>query len=244
MKKVALITGSSGSIGSSLCKVYYENGYEVFGIDINSNKSCNYCKKVFQVDLNKLCVDQKYKKSIFDSLCEHIKKLNVLINNAAIQILGSMDQIKDIEWVHTMNVNLNAPFFLSKWAAPLLSESKGCIINIASIHANLTKPQFVAYSTSKSGLIGLTKSMAVSFKGKIRVNVISPAAINTDMLKSGFKDYKTAIIKLNNIHPVNRIGQPSEVADIAFFLSGPKAEFINGSNITLDGGISSVLKDI
>jgi NAD(P)-dependent dehydrogenase (short-subunit alcohol dehydrogenase family) len=125
-----------------------------------------------------------------------------------------------------------------------LEKSQGCIINIGSIHHQLTKPNFISYATSKSALIGLTKALAVDLQGRIRVNAISPAAIETAMLRAGFDNDENALDELRKIHPVQRIGYPSDVAKMALFLASDKSGFIHGANLTLDGGISSVLKDL
>lgn len=133
---------------------------------------------------------------------------------------------------------------LSQYFIPLLEQEKGVIVNIASIHQQLTKPRFVSYATSKSALVGLTKAMAVDLKDRVRVNAISPAAIETTMLRAGFNNDEAALDILRNLHPVKRIGYPDEVAQLVLFLCSEEAGFISGANFTLDGGISSVLHDL
>jgi NAD(P)-dependent dehydrogenase (short-subunit alcohol dehydrogenase family) len=117
------------------------------------------------------------------------------------------------------------------------------VINIASIHAGLTKPGFSAYSTSKSGLVGLTRSLAVELGAKVRVNAISPAAIDTPMLRDGFSENLAGLAELERIHPGGIIGTPTEVAELAFFMARNESKFLNGSIVGLDGGISGRLHD-
>lgn len=242
-KKSVLITGVNGGIGSALAFKFYQAGYRIFGLDIRKKKPVDHIQ-FFQVDLNKFCNNEEYRKHTSDVLNDKITHLDVLINNAAIQILGHLDDIKFNDWQTTLNVNLTAPFLLSQLFLDKLEACNGSIINIGSIHQQQTKRSFVCYSTSKSALIGLTKSLAVDLQDKVRVNAISPAAIETDMLREGFNFDESAIDELREIHPVQKIGKPQDVANLALFLSSENLGFIHGANIVLDGGISSVLNDL
>ncbi|MCS6968406.1 MAG: SDR family oxidoreductase [Cytophagales bacterium] len=238
----AIITGSSGRIGAEICRLFKQEGFFTIGLDRQTLPNTDIH---LQTDLNRLCTDEHYRCQFWEELDKAIAlhPLKCLVNNAAEQLLNHTDQISLQEWQTTLNVNLTAPFLLIQHCLPYLEASKGSVINVASIHHQLTKPRFVAYATSKSALVGLTKALAVDLAGRIRVNAISPAAIETPMLLAGFpnpEDYK----KLHQIHPVGRIGQPEEVAQVAIFLASDKAGFINGANIQIDGGISGVLKDL
>ncbi len=243
MKKNVFITGVLGGIGAALAKTFRENGFYVYGVDRREDFHGN-CDRFLRFDINDFVKDAAYRirfTQIFDEL---IPKLDVLINNAAVQRLDNLGNIKLEDWQETLNVNLTGPMLLSKLFLSKLEESKGCIINIASIHQQLTKPAFVSYATSKSALVGLTKAMAVDLEGKVRVNAISPAAIETDMLRAGFDNNESALDELRKIHPVQRIGYPADVAKLALFLTSENHGFIHGANLLLDGGISSVLKDL
>ena len=243
MAKKVLITGVLGGIGSALAIAFREKGFYVYGMDIMPDTR-NNCDEFFQFDLNQFVLDKNYKKEWTDFFEKNIPDLDVLINNAAVQILGSLGEIQLADWQETMNVNLTGPMLLSQVFLEPLEKSNGCIINIGSIHQQLTKPNFVSYATSKSALIGLTKALAVDMEGKIRVNAISPAAIETAMLRAGFDNDESAIDELRKIHPVQRIGYPADVAKLALFLASENTGFIHGANLQLDGGISSVLKDL
>jgi NAD(P)-dependent dehydrogenase (short-subunit alcohol dehydrogenase family) len=241
--KTVLITGVLGGIGSAMAEEFNKAGFNVIGLDIRNDANL-YCHKLFQFDLNKFCLNPEYRnkwKSIFN---QEIKEVDVLINNAAVQILDKLDNLKLFDWQETLNVNLTGPLLLVQHFLPLLEANKGCVINIGSIHQQLTKPRFISYATSKSALVGLTKSLAVDLEGRVRVNAISPAAIATEMLLAGFDGDASALDELHKLHPVQRIGYPNEVAKLAIFLASEHIGFIHGANITLDGGISSVLKDL
>lgn len=243
MAKNVLITGVLGGIGSALAKAFREEGYYVYGVDRNEDhiQSCN---RFFHFDIHKFVKDVDYRLKFTTIFDEVIPKLDVLINNAAVQILGSLHEIKLEDWQETMNVNLTGPLMMSKLFLSRLEKSHGSIINIGSIHQQLTKPKFISYATSKGALIALTKAMAVDLEGKIRVNAISPAAIETAMLRAGFDNDEAAIDELRKLHPVQRIGYPADVAKLALFLASENTGFLHGANLSLDGGISSVLKDL
>lgn len=245
MAKNVLITGILGGIGSAIAKAFREKGYYVYGVDRNENISYGgFCDRFMRFDIHEFVTDAEYRirfTGIFDEL---IPKLDVLVNNAAVQLLGRTEEIRLEDWQETLNVNLTGPMMLSKLFLKKLEQENGSIINIASIHQELTKPGFVSYATSKSALVGLTKSMAVDLEGRIRVNAISPAAIETSMLKAGFENDESKIDELRAIHPVQRIGYPDDVARLALFIASENNGFIHGANFQLDGGIGLVLKDL
>ena len=243
MAKKVLITGVLGGIGSALAIAFREKDFYVYGMDIQEDHQ-NNCDQFIQFDLNEFVSNDAYRNEWTQFFQKNIAELDVLINNAAVQILGSLGDIKLPEWQETINVNLTGPMLLSQAFLKPLQNSSGCIINIGSIHQQLTKPNFVSYATSKSALIGLTKALAVDLEGKVRVNAISPAAIETAMLRAGFDNDESAIDELRKIHPVQRIGYPRDVAKLALFLASENTGFIHGANLQLDGGISSVLKDL
>jgi NAD(P)-dependent dehydrogenase (short-subunit alcohol dehydrogenase family) len=116
-------------------------------------------------------------------------------------------------------------------------------VNISSIHARLTKPDFVAYATSKAALSGLTRAMAVDLGDRIRVNAIEPAAISTPMLKAGFESHPEQYAALARCHPQGRMGTPTEVAALALSLVSGELRFMHGACVGLDGGISARLHD-
>jgi NAD(P)-dependent dehydrogenase (short-subunit alcohol dehydrogenase family) len=243
MQKKVLITGVLGGIGSGLAKAFKEHGYFVIGLDIKETPP-EFCDLFLRFDLNQYCANTTYRIQMHELFNQKVLDLDVLINNAAVQILGSLEEVQLDDWNKTFNVNLTGPFLLSQFFLTRLEKVKGSIINIASIHEQLTKKRFVAYATSKSALVGLTKSMSVDLQGKVRVNSISPAAIDTPMLREGFDNDSTKVQKLNELHPSQRIGKPAEVSKLALLLAEDGLGFINGTNIQIDGGISNVLMDL
>lgn len=236
--KSIILTGNTNGIGKAIDEHLTALGYLVIGIDKNGDN-----KNTINYDLANLSEDSSCKElnHLINSKLNNTKCV-ALINNAAVQILGNILELSIKDFEQTLKTNLIAPLSLSKMMFKTLEANNGNIINIGSIHSKLTKPEFISYATSKAGLAGLTKSMAVDFGNKVRINMISPAAVETNMLLSGFKNKKD-LLKLKGTHPTQSIGTPSEVAQLVSFLIENNINFLNGANIELDGGISSRLHD-
>lgn len=241
--KFVIITGSSGGIGSVLVKKFQANDFRVIGLDKSTNN--NFSDYFIQCDLNLFVIDNDYRNSIIAKIVEvkNDGKITSIINNAAVQILNPLAKVS-LEDIHsTINVNLIAPFLLIQAFTDDLTFSEGSVINISSIHEQLTKPEFIWYATSKAALSGLTRALAVDSGSKFRINAICPAAIRTPMLEAGFAGKTEKFVELSAMHPSNSIGEPEEVAELALFLASSKAKFINGSTIGINGGISARLHD-
>ncbi len=241
-----MITGAAGGIGRALVSTFLSAGYRVIAIDraasqTRSHENLNYLK----ADLQQLVNDEAYAQEIKTRLQDLIghQPLRCLINNAAIQQLGPVEELTREHWSLTLDINVQGPFFLLQALLPSLERAQGCVVNIGSIHARLTKPGFTAYATSKAALRGLTQATAVELGSRVRVNLIEPAAIETDMLKAGFEGNPEGLAALAACHPVGRIGTPEEVATLALQIIDGDLKFLNGVIIGLNGGIGARLHD-
>lgn len=242
--KTALITGAAGGIGRALVDVFQKAGYLVIATDITDKPVDLVCDSYVVADLNRYAHEQAYADAINTQIFRISKnRLDVLINNAAVQVLGEVDHLTRDNWQLTLNVNVIAAFLLTQAFLQNLEITKGSVINVGSIHARLTKKKFVAYATSKAALSGMTRAMSIDLGSRIRVNSVEPAAIETDMLLAGFKDAPERYKELTSHHPIHRIGKPEEVAKVALWLASDECEFIHGACIRLDGGISNCLHD-
>ncbi|GAA0856816.1 SDR family oxidoreductase [Aliiglaciecola litoralis] len=245
-KKWVIVTGANGGIGRALCEEFTNSGHHVLALDLNDVPNNDLVHAVYMsLDLNQYALDQDYAESVNKQLVSTVSSGNLLalVNNAAVQLLENSRTMARSVWDETLRVNLSAPFFLSQAMLPLLEVTYGAIINISSIHASLTKKNFVAYATSKAALSALTRNMAIDLGARIRINAIEPAAIETDMLKAGFKGMDEKYRELESFHPMGRVGTPSEVAKLAVFLASEEAGFIQGACISATGGIHSCLSD-
>lgn len=245
VNRSVLVTGATGGIGQALTQAFQDEGYQVISTDLGPRPSQFHCARYIQADLNRVAEDDAAAQHLLSNIRAALKGqgLAALINNAAIQALGATDTISRADWQNSLNVNLTTPFLLTQALLPELEAAQGCVINIGSIHARLTKRHFVAYATSKAALAGLTRALAVDLGGRVRVNAIEPAAIETPMLKAGFANKPELYQQLAACHPQGRIGQPDEVAQLALAIAGPQMRFLNGATIGLDGGISARLFD-
>lgn len=240
--EAVIITGSSGGIGKALVSEFKAAGYFTVGID--RVMSCHADANI-ECDLHQIVQNEEAANGFLAEIEQSLggKSLKALVNNAALQKLGSIEQATVADFQETMDINLTVPFFLSKMVFEHLKDARGSIINIGSIHAKLTKPGFIAYATSKAALLGLTQAMAVDFGKDVRVNIIQPAAVSTDMLVNGFKENPEGLKQLESYHPSDCIGSPDEVAKLAIFLASEECHFINGATLDINGAIGARLHD-
>ncbi|HJV25560.1 MAG TPA: SDR family oxidoreductase [Aromatoleum sp.] len=243
--RFALITGAAGGIGRALVDEFRGAGYSVIATDYVAMPADLRCEHYLRADLAQTVTDAEYRNDFFGTVKAIIGSngLHALVNNAAVQVLGGTDSLTVDDWQQTINVNLLAPFVWTQALLSHLEEVHGCVVNISSIHASLTKPGFVAYATSKAALSGLTRSMAVDLGSRIRINAIEPAAIETEMLKAGFAGRPDLYSQLEKAHPSARIGLPKEVATLARIVADGSVGFLQGSCISLSGGIAARLHD-
>lgn len=245
-EKWAVITGACGGIGSSLVDVFSQNGYLVIGTDKYPSSEVNTtAHKYLQLDLEKIACSSGYAKSACEEMLQIVGKNGIyaLVNNAAVQNLAILENVDRKSWNQTLAVNLSAPLFLIQALAFSLTKNEGSVVNISSVHASVTKPEFLAYATSKAALSALTRNLAVSIGANFRVNAIEPAAVATQMLLDGFIGKEENFEMLNQFHPLGRVADPSEVAELALFLCSENAKFITGECVSISGGINRRLYD-
>lgn len=238
-KDCVVITGAAGGIGTELCRTFRREGYKVIGVDQSSVIDAD---EAIIFNLNDAVAQCESLKQSLDAVIG-TDVLCALINNAAWQVVKSFPDLTPSDWDRTLHVNLTAPMILSQLLLERLASAGGHILNIASIHAHLTKPGFVAYATSKAALLGFTQALAVDLGGRVHVNAILPAAIRTPMLEAGFSGQPERMSLLENHHPTGCIGTPRELAELAAFIVSGKMPFMNGAAINLDGGIGHRLHD-
>jgi NAD(P)-dependent dehydrogenase (short-subunit alcohol dehydrogenase family) len=241
--KVAVITGCSGGIGHALCAAFSEAGYQVLGVDRTA--TCDAAGTHVEIDLRSLAGEPADRDEALQRLRSAIggAPVSVLVNNAAVQLLGDVDQLDVAAWNETLAVNVIAPFLLTQALLRDLEQARGSVVNIGSVHSVATKPGFTCYATSKAALSGLTRSLAIDLGGRVRVNAVCPAAVDTPMLRDGFHGDERKIAELAAFHPAGRLGEPIDVAKAALFLASDDAAFITGETLFVDGGIRARLHD-
>lgn len=242
--RIAIVTGAAGGIGSATCLALRSAGYRVLGVD-RVAPSAPVCDQFLEVDLADVGADADACETFLSRLRRAAAggSISLLVNNAAVQVLGPARDIPVADWLRTLHVNLSAPFLLARGLADELGEAGGAIINVGSVHAQATKPGFSAYATSKAALHGLTRALAVDLAPAVRVLTIAPAAVATPMLRAGFEGRPDAFAALEGVHPAGRIAAPEEIGRAIVWLASPDAGFMTGSTIWMDGGILSRLHD-
>lgn len=240
--KTILITGVYGGIGIKIAKKFYKKGWCIIGIDIKDIKSgekSKYISEYIKCNIS----NKKSMEDLADKL--NLNKLDCLVNNAAIQLNKKLVNTEIEEWDAVINCNLRPVYLLSKIFYKPLKQVSGSIINISSVHAINTSHSIGVYATAKGGMLSLTKAMAIEFgKEGIRVNAILPGATDTPMLRDGLKrghtDGNTEEDLIENLakkHIQNRIGNPNDIAEAAYFLANTeKSGFILGHGLVIDGG--------
>ena len=232
--KTVLVTGGTRGIGASIVRHFENLNAEVIATGANKDqlhKSINRRVKYHYLDL-------KNEKSISDFI-EYIsqrKKIDVLINNAGMNKIDPIEKIKDEDWDNIYTINLYGPFILTRAISKIMKKNKyGRIVNISSIFGVISREKRAAYSSTKSGLIGLTKATAHDLaKDNILVNSISPGVIETELTKNilGKKSMK----ELSNSIPLKRLGNSDEIAKLVLFLTSDQNTYLTGENIIIDGG--------
>lgn len=231
--KVALITGGARNIGKSLAIGFLNNGYKVAVIDHNKEL---LDKLPENGNLLKFFGDVSNEKDVIkfiEYIEKNFKRLDVIINNAAISNFKNFFEITLEEWEKVIKVNLTGYFLITKYGVPLIlkTSGKGSIINIASTRAIMSEKGNEAYSASKAGIIGLTHALANSLGPNIRVNAISPGWILHEGEQISQEEHMQ--------HLVGRAGTPNDILELALFLADEKkAGFITGQNIVIDGGMT------
>lgn len=235
LNRVVLVTGASRGLGASIAKKFLDSGDIVY---IHYNKHEDEAKKLASLYQNAFLVkadihlEEEIKKMIQYIKTNH-GHLDVLVNNAGVAIDTLWKEKTKENFNYILDVNLIAPFLISKYASDIMEE--GSIINISS---NTAIDAYYSYSldydASKAGLISLTHNLATIFAPKIRVNAVAPGWINTPMNQELDLEY----IKEECEHILlNRFANPEEVANVVFFLASKEASYINNSVIRVDGGL-------
>lgn len=238
---VAIVTGGSNGIGREIVKAFVANGYKVaFCYHTSEDNATELCKTL-NGDNNLNCIAVKCDVRSFENVKNFIQttidvfgKIDVVVNNAGIANYGLLMDLDVKDWRTIMSTNLDSVFYMSRLCIPYMLERGGSIINISSVWGVYGASAEVAYSTSKAGVIGLTKALAQEVgSAQIRVNCIAPGVIDTNMNNHHSKEIVDELIEKT---PLGRIGSPQDIADMAVFLASEKSKFITGQVIQVSGG--------
>ena len=249
--KVAIITGTGAGIGKSIAEVFAREGAKVVGAsrrDVNGRPVIDAIKAKGGEAMFVRCdvsVEQDVKR-VVDATLEGYGRIDVLVNNAGVNFVKPFEQLEAADWDRVINTDLRGTFLFSMYSVKhMLKDGGGSIINIGTAHTKQCLPGAAPYDAAKWGMVGLTKSMAVELASrKIRVNVLSPGLIDTqiwDDIRAAAPNLEQCLSYWRSNIPAGRVGTPEEVAYTAVFLASDEASYVTGANLLVDGGMTSQL---
>ena len=234
MPKKILITGSSRGIGAAIARLAKEKGYDV--LLHGKSTSPNLSSLARELDSSYITFDVSKEKDVRQALSE-IECIDVLINSAGINISKSFKKLTNSDWKTIYDINVFGLANVTRHVVPIMKRSKyvGKVINIASIKGLYSSVGRVAYASSKAAVINLTTVLAKELAPKILVNAVAPGFTSTEMTESTWSDRIKE--QVGNIL-LQRMADPSEIAEVVLFLSSEASEYITGQTINVDGGFS------
>jgi NAD(P)-dependent dehydrogenase (short-subunit alcohol dehydrogenase family) len=245
-RRVAVITGAAAGIGEAAARLFAKEGARLVLVDLNAESLEKLAAELEtagvivleapgDVSIGAHC------HSVVERTMSHFGRLDVLFNNAGIVLNGTLADCTEEEWQRTMDVNLKSMYLLCRRAIPAMQhQGGGSIINMSSVAGPTGVANRGAYSVSKAGVVGLTKSLAIDFiKDGIRVNCICPATVDTPSLReriASAPDPEEARRAFLARQPMGRMGKPEEIASMALFLASDESRYMTGQAIIMDGG--------
>jgi NAD(P)-dependent dehydrogenase (short-subunit alcohol dehydrogenase family) len=240
--KTVVITGGAKGIGGACSRVFYREQANVVILDtdvLGQQLATELGDRALFIpcDVSK----EIQVKQAMEQAAETFGGIDVLVSNAGIQRYSTVTETSEEEWDLVMNVNLKSAFLCAKHAIPVMQQKgHGVVINVSSVQAFISQKTVAPYVTSKTAMLGLTRSIAVDYGPQIRCVAVCPGTIDTPMLRDAFQlspDPEAVYQECVDMHLVKRIGTPEEVAELILHLSGEHGGFFTGQAIRIDGGL-------
>jgi len=241
--KVVVVTGGGSGIGQAACRLYVREGARVVVSDIDETGGKETVRAIQKMGGDVIFVRADVSKpedcqTMVAAALEKYGQLDIAFNNAGIG--GEANQTADYSvsgWQTVISINLSGVFYCMKYEIPaILSSGGGAIVNMASILGQVAFETSPAYVAAKHGVVGLTKNAAVEYaRQKLRVNAVGPAFIRTPLI-AGLEQNTQVRDHLISLHPLGRLGESEEVAELVIWLSSEKASFVTGAYYAVDGG--------
>jgi NAD(P)-dependent dehydrogenase (short-subunit alcohol dehydrogenase family) len=232
-ERVALVTGGAQGIGAAIADRLSAAGAVVVVGDLKPSD----IYRSHSLDV----ANEENVSAVIEAIVSEYGALDILVNNAGIMFETPIAEQERNAWDRMLAVNLTGPMLTTKHAAKHLAISgRGTIVNVGSIEADRCNPSHAAYAASKSGVHGLTRATAIDLgPSGVRCNAVAPGWIDTPLNASYVDDHPdrdTVIDKLAKLHPIGRVGDPTDVGDVVVWLAGDESRFVTGQVITIDGG--------
>ncbi|MEM6478976.1 MAG: SDR family NAD(P)-dependent oxidoreductase [Pseudomonadota bacterium] len=235
---LALITGGARGIGYACAEALKEDGFKPIIADIDGEGVIAAAETLggagYRVDMG----NRAEISALFDRIEAEHGFVEVLVNNAGLAKPADFLEATPEDWQHVIDVNLTGVFLaLQRAAKAMIAQGiEGAIVNMSSINAQVAIPSVASYCASKGGVMQLTKSASLALAPhNIRVNAVGPGSIDTAML-AGVNADEAAMARMMSRTPLKRIGNPREIGDVVAFLASPKASYVTGETIYVDGG--------
>ncbi|GAB3222319.1 SDR family NAD(P)-dependent oxidoreductase [Spirosoma arcticum] len=241
--KVALITGGAKGIGRATAEIFVREGDKVILVDTDEEAG-NELQERLNRDALFLKADVSNALAVqraVETGAAHFGGLDYLVNNAGIIQYATATTCVEDDWDRVMNTNLKSAFLCAKYAIPFMQQrGGGVIINVASAQSFISSANMVHYTTAKTALLGLTRSLAIDYAPHIRTVAVCPGTVDTPMARNAWAtadDPEGVHQESIDMHVLQRIGKPQEVGELIVFLCSDKAAFITGQAIRIDGGL-------
>ncbi len=241
--KSVLITGATSGIGRAVARAFAERGASVAALGRNEAALGELRAELNTERAIAIAADVTQTKDIqraVDQTVEAFGRLDVLASAAGHISTGTIEDTSTEAWDAMMNVNLRAVFRLMQLCVPHLAQTKGNIVNVSSVTGLRSFPGVLAYCVSKAGLDQLTRCAALELAPKgVRVNAVNPGVVVTDIHKRGGMNeeaYAKFLEHSKTTHPLGRVGDPAEIADLILYLASERASWITGATYSIDGG--------
>ncbi len=244
-EKVCFITGASSGIGRAAALLFVENGAKVVAVGRNEKElqslrdETQSSEGVLKPELADVLETTQIEKAVNNAI-EAFGQIDVLVNAAGIIMNGSVETTTLDDWDKMLNLNLRAVFNVTQKCLPHLEKTRGNIVNVSSVAGTRSFPNLLAYCVSKAATDQLTRCSALDLAPKgIRVNAVNPGVVVTSLHKRGGmaeEDYRNFLDHSKKTHPIGRVGEPLEVAELIYYLASEKASWITGATYEIDGG--------
>ena len=238
------VTGGSRGIGAATVEKAIEEGAKVSFIDLLPDEGADLAARLGpSVHFAKGDVTSAADLArVTTRAAARFGPVTGLVNNAGRNSYADPVTMTETQWDEVFSVDLKAAWLAARAVLPgMIAAQRGSIVNIASVHADMTYPGFFPYAAAKSGLVGLTRSLALDMgKHQIRVNALSPGYTETALVKEFFESNDSSLRdKVLDTHPMHRIATPREIANCIVFLLSDEASFVTGANWKVDGGLTA-----
>lgn len=241
--KVAIVTGGSSGIGQAACHLYAREGAKVVVSDIDEKGGNETCRAIQEMNGEAAFIRADVSnpadcQALVDGAVEKYGRLDIAFNNAGVGGESNLSGEYSVEgWQKVIEINLSGVFYCMRYEIPaMLKTGGGAIVNMASILGQVGFSQSPAYVAAKHGVVGLTRTAAIEYAQQgLRINSVGPAFIHTPLI-SGLEENTQIRDYLISLHPMGRLGESDEVAELVIWLSSEKASFVTGAYYAVDGG--------